>query len=74
MKKDNSVSMHHRNIQALVTEMLSVKNNIAPNIIKERFAPKMSLYDICNNNSFKGRRVNSVWHGTESVSYLDPKI
>ena len=40
----------------------------------ELFAPKMSSYNLRNNNSFKRRRVNSVWHGTESVSYLGPKI
>ena len=74
LKKDNSVSIHHRNIQALVIEMLKVKNNIAPEIIKELFAPKVSPYELRNNNSFKRRRVNSVWHGTESVSYLGPKI
>ena len=34
----------------------------------------MSLYDFRNNNSFKRRRIKSVWHGTESVSYLGPKI
>ena len=74
LKKDNSVSIHHRNIQALATEMFKVKNNIAPEIMKELFAPKMSSYDLRNNNSFKRRRVKSVWHGTESVSYLGPKI
>ena len=42
--------------------------------MKELFAPKISHYDLRNNNSFKSRRVNSVWHGTESVSYLGPKI
>ena len=74
LKKDNSVSIHYRNIQALATEMFKVKNNIAPEIMKELFAPKMSSYDLRNNNSFKRRRVKSVWHGTESVSYLGPKI
>ena len=74
LKKDNSVSIHHRNIQALATEMFKVKNNIAPEIMKELFALKISYYDLRNNNSFKSRRVNSVWHGTESVSYLGPKI
>ena len=74
LKKDNSVSIHHRNIQALATEMFKVKNNIAPEIMKKLFAPKMSSYDLRNNDSFKRRRVNSVWHGTESVSYLGPKI
>ena len=33
----------------------------------------MSSYDLRNNNSFKRRRVKSVWHGTELVSYLGPK-
>ena len=74
LKKDNSVSIHHRNIQALVTEMIKVKNNTAPEIMKEIFAPKMSAYDLRNNHSFKRRRVNSVWHGTDSGSYLGPKI
>ena len=53
--------------------MLKVKYNIAPEIMKELFIPKVSPYDVCNNNSFKRRRVNSVWDGTESVSYLGPK-
>ena len=74
LKKDNSASIHHRNIQALATEMFKVENNIAPEIMKELFAPKMSRYDLRNNNSFKGRRVNSVWHDTGSVLYLGSKI
>ena len=74
LKKDNSVSIHDRNIQALANEMFKVKNNIAPEIMKELFAPKMSSYDLRNNDSFQRRSVNSVWHGTESVSYLGPKV
>ena len=58
----------------LATEMLKVKNNIALKIMKELLAPKMSLYDLRNNNSFKIRRVNSVRNGNESVTYLGPKI
>ena len=54
--------------------MFKVKKNIAPEIMKELFTPNVSPYDLRNNNSFKRRRVNSVWHGTESVSYLGPKI
>ena len=58
----------------LATEMLKVKNNIALEIMKELLAPKMSLYDLRNNNSFKIRRVNSVRNGNELVTYLGPKI
>ena len=54
--------------------MFKVKNKIASEIIKELLAPKMTPYDLFNNNLFKRRRVNSVWHGTELISYLGPKI
>ena len=74
LKKDNSVSIHHQDIQALATKMFEVKNNLAPEITKELFAPKISPSDLCINNSFKRRRVNSVWHVTESVPYLSPKM
>ena len=74
LKTENSVSIHHRNIHALVTEMFRVEINIALEIMKKIFAPKINPYDLCNNNSFKRRRINSVWHGIESVSYLVPKI
>ena len=42
--------------------------------MKELFAPKMSRYDFRNNNLFNRRGVSSVWHGTELMSYLGPKI
>ena len=42
--------------------------------MKQLFPPKVSPYDLRNNNSFKRRRVNSVWHDNELVSYLGPKI
>ena len=70
----DSVAIHHMNIQALATEMIKVKNNIAPEIMKELFAPKMSPSDLHINNSFERRRVNYVWHGTVSLPYLSPKI
>ena len=57
------LSIHRRNIQSLATEMLKVKNNISPEIMKELFAP----HDIRYNNSLKRRRVNPIWHGTRSV-------
>ena len=41
--------------------------------MKKLFASKTSPYDLLKDNSFQRRRVNSVWHATESVSYLSPK-
>ena len=47
--------------------MIETKNNIALEIALNiaLFAPKMSAYDLGNNNSFKRRRINNVCHGTE---------
>ena len=32
----------------------------------------MGPYNLCHNNSFKRRRIDSVWNGNGLVSYLDP--
>ena len=40
-------------MQALGTEMFKLKNDIAPEIMKELVAPKMSRYYLRNNDSFK---------------------
>ena len=54
--------------------MFKVKNNIAPEIMKELFAPKVSSYELRDNNSFKRRRVNCLaWHW-QHLSYLGLKI
>ena len=37
LEKDNSVSIHHRNLQALATEMFKISNNLSPDIVKENF-------------------------------------
>ena len=36
-KKDNSVSIHYRNIQALAVEMYKVANGMSPEIMNEIF-------------------------------------
>ena len=61
-------------MQVLATEMFKVKNNIALKIMKDFFAPKIGRYELRNNNSCQRRKVNSVWRGTESVSYLAPTV
>ena len=32
--RDHSVTVHHKNLQVLVTEIFKVKNNLVPDIIK----------------------------------------
>ena len=37
--------------------MFKLENNIATEIMKELFAPKVNPYELCNNISFNKRRV-----------------
>ena len=74
LERDNSVSIHHRNVQVLATEMFKISNNMSPEIVTEIFEKRENSYNFRNNNTFRRRQVNSVYHGTESISFLGPKI
>ena len=74
LNKDNSVSIHHRNLQALATEMFKIHRDLSPDILREIFVPKMSFYNLRRNNTFERRQVHSVYHSTESLSFLGPNI
>ena len=74
LNKDNSVSIHHRNLQVLVIEMFRIKNNMAPEFLNEIFQNRVLVYNLRRNSNFSRRQVNSVYHGTESLSFLGPKI
>ena len=74
LNKGNSVSVHYRNMQTLATEMFKIHRGLSPDILTEIFVPKISLYNIRRNNTFERRQVHSVYQGTESRSFLGPKI
>ena len=74
LNKDNSVSIRHRNVQVLATEMFKIHRGLSPEILRETFVPKTSSYNLRKSNTFKKCKVHSVYHGTESLSFLGPKI
>ena len=75
LELDNSVSIHYKNLQCLAIELYKIFNDISPDIMKDVFPLNTSsTYDIRNREIFYTRPVKSVYHGTESLSYLAPKI
>ena len=69
--KDGTVSIHHRNIQTLATEMSKVKNEMSPEIVCDIFTQRINNpYNLRNTNYFETPFVRTVYNGTESVSYL----
>ena len=71
--KDNSVTIHIRNIQALATELYKVANGFSPVIMSRVFPLKDSL-KYPTNNIFKSRNVRTATYGTESLAHLGHKI
>ena len=74
LNKDNSVLIHHRNLPALEAEMFKIYRGLSPEILRETFVSKTSSYNLRRNDTFEKRKVHSVYHGTESLSFLGPKI
>ena len=74
LNKDNSVSIHHRNLQVLATEMFKIHRGLSPEILRQIFVSKTSSYSLHRNDTFEKRKVHSVYHGTESLSFIGPKI
>ena len=71
----NSVSVHHRNIQILATELYLIVNGLSPDIMKDDFPLNNNLlYNTRNRRAFHSRPIRSVTYGSEILSHLAPKI
>ena len=73
LKKENSFTIHKRNIQTLALELYKVAYGISPKIMRLVFPTKENVYypweDI-----FKTFNVKTVYWGTETLSHIGPKI
>ena len=75
LQKDGSVSIHHRNTQDLAIEMYKVRNQLASMIIANAFTTvPENHYNPRNYNGFRFPFARTVYHWTESISYLGPKV
>ena len=73
LQKNNAVTVHQRNLQVLVTEFYKVKMGVAPQLVKECFPLiKYTIWDPFM--SLNLWNVKTVHYGTESLSFLGPKI
>ena len=72
---DNSITVHQKNLQVLVTEIYKVKNGIAPDIMNDIFELQNPSYNLRSScNQFRRENVKTVNYGIQSVRCLGPKI
>ena len=74
LQRDNSVTIHQKNIQALAIMMYKVVNKIAPTIVSELFSYSKVNYNLRSGSQFHQPSANTVWNGQETILYLGPKI
>ena len=73
LKKDKTVSIHHRNIQYLAIEMYKVINNLSPQILNEIFE-KCEMLPTRLGRSFVRPKVNKVYKGENSLRSFGPIV
>ena len=74
LKKDNSVSIHHKNIRLLGIELYKVKNNLSTHLMSGIFNLRNLDYNLRSQTGFKQGPVNTVNYGLKSLRCLAPKI
>ena len=73
LAKDNSVTIHVRNLQVLATEIYKAINKLSPTIIKNIFDLKNISYNLRTGPTFRTNNVKTVKYGIETLSYRGPK-
>ena len=75
LEKDNSVSIHHKNLQALAIEMFKIHTKTSPGLMQELFLVKeQGNYNFQTQTDFIIPQVKSVSSSLESIGVLGPKI
>ena len=73
-EKDNSVTIHVRNLRILATELYKTKENLAAPIMHEIFEQRSIQYNLRSQTDFQLGSVKSVNCGLRALRYIGPKI
>ena len=74
LEKDNSVSIHHRNLQVLATEIFKLNMNLSPDLMNDIFLNRTNPYTLWRNDTFFIRQVSSEYHVTDCLPFLGTKF
>ena len=74
LKKDNSLTFHHRNIHQVAIEMFKAKHDLSPPFMKEIFCPKENINGTRSGDTFVRPHVHSVKKGDRSLRSFGPIV
>ena len=70
---DNSMTIHHRNIQKLGIEIYKIKNNLSPMALKDIFKNYVNTYDLRKKRCCEISKVRTVYYCIETIRFRGPK-
>ena len=73
LEKDNSVSIHDRNLQKLAVEMFKIKHKLSPLSMQGLFNEKLYQHDLRSKKEWESDNIGTVTYGSETVTYMGPK-
>ena len=56
LEKDHSITVHHKHFQVLLTQLFNVKNDLAPNIVKDVYELKEPPYNLWSESNHFTRK------------------
>ena len=68
-EKDNSTTIHNRNIQLLPTELFMVNNGLSPPFMNKLFVENAQYYYDLNRTEFKRNNVKMVYKVNENLNF-----
>ena len=74
LQRDQSVTIHHRNIQFLAIELYKARHDISSHIMEKLFKQQNILYNLCSEIDFTTGSIGTVNNGLKSLRYLGPEI
>ena len=75
LTKDNSVSVHQRNLQLLMIEIYKTKNSLNPSFMEDICVERPNItYDLRNKAGLLVPRANTTAHGIETIKYIGSRL
>ena len=74
LQTDQPVSIHHRNIRLLGTELYKTRNSISSHIMNELYEQRNIIYNLRSQIDFTTVPVSIVNNSLKSLRYLGPKM
>ena len=72
--RTQSVTIHHRNLQVLTTELYKVHHGLAPELMNDILKKRNVTRNFRKNLTIETRNIKSAYYSSETISFLGPKI